>query len=95
MPNEKTPRLVSFTSERLRALDDTSMKQFQGRVGQVLTTVPTDAHVCVEFPADGTRRPVRLERVSLEFLQVVPQDNPADSASENGNREAAMRFSHN
>jgi hypothetical protein len=71
MPNEKTPLLVSFTAGRLRALDDTSAKQFQGRVGQVLTPVPNGAHVCVEFPADGTRRPVRLERVPLEFLKVV------------------------
>lgn len=72
--------LVSFTAERLGALDDTSARQFRGRVGQVLTPAPKGTHVRVEFPADGTRRPLRLERVPLEFVEIV-QDKPADDAT--------------
>jgi hypothetical protein len=74
MARKKTQILVSFTAERLRALDDASARQFQGRVGQVLTPALQNTHVSVEFPADGVRRPVRLERVPLEYLHIHPSN---------------------
>jgi hypothetical protein len=88
MPNGKTLMLVSFTAERLRALDDASAMHFRGRVGHILTPARKGPHVRVEFPADGARRPIRLERVPLEFLEIV-QDKPVDSATGNGNLEKA------
>lgn len=62
---------VTFTAARLSALDDRSASRFRGRVGQVIAHEPTGKHVSVEFPVDGERRPERLERVPLEYLEVV------------------------
>jgi len=72
---------VIFTAARLSALDDRSASRFRGRVGQVIAYEAKGKHVSVEFPLDGERRPERLERVPLEYLEVVhaPSSAPAPS----------------
>jgi len=70
MPKAKAI-LVSFTAERLQALDDRSARQYRDRTGILLTDTSKGNHVCVEFPPDGERKPVRLERVPREYLRVV------------------------
>jgi hypothetical protein len=80
---------VIFTAARLSALDDRSAGRFRGRVGQVIAHESTGKHVSVEFPLDGERRPERLERVPLEYLEVVhahsgaPAPSPAHSPHAN------------
>jgi hypothetical protein len=71
---------VRLTASRLSALDDHSASRFRGRIGQVVAHTPKASHACVEFPPDGERRPERLDRVPLEFLEVVVLE--ADDALE-------------
>jgi hypothetical protein len=62
---------VSFTARRLGELDERSARRFRNRVGQVVAQTPKAIHVSVEFPADGERRPERLEKVPVEYLELV------------------------
>jgi hypothetical protein len=62
---------VSFTARRLSELDERSARRFRNRVGLVVAQTSRATHVSVEFPADGERRPERLEKVPVEYLELV------------------------
>jgi hypothetical protein len=62
---------VRLTAARLFQLDSESASRYRGRIGQVVEHTARASHACIEFPPDGDRRPERLDRVPLEFLEVA------------------------
>lgn len=67
----KTGTQVCFTAARIAQLDDASARQYRGRTGDVVEFRKGARHVTVEFGPDGQRRPVRLQAVLIEYLEIV------------------------